>query len=176
MKSSRAFTLIELLVVISIIGVLSSVVLANLSSVRSKARDTQRRLTLKQYQSAMEMYASNNQGNYPAATGYFTNNGFAVVFAPSYISTVTDDPLISSSGKSYIHQRKDAVGGTINTTNCPSLILDSTKWAIYAKLENPSPSEVNMLSQGDSYDQCVNTTLGPSGIVSPAGYNYKVGN
>lgn len=42
-KDNKAFTLIELLVVISIIGVLSSVVLSSLGSVRSKTRDTVRK-------------------------------------------------------------------------------------------------------------------------------------
>jgi len=37
-SSNRAFTLIELLVVISIIGMLSSVILASLSSARDKAK------------------------------------------------------------------------------------------------------------------------------------------
>lgn len=54
------FTLIELLVVISIISLLSSVVLASLSSVRAKARDARRKSDLKQLQLAMNLYLSNH--------------------------------------------------------------------------------------------------------------------
>ncbi len=63
-RLQNAFTLIELLVVISIIGLLSSIVLASLNVARSKARDTQRISDIKQIQSALEMYHLDH-GEYP---------------------------------------------------------------------------------------------------------------
>ena len=54
-NSNRGFTLIELLVVISIIGLLSSVVLASLSAARGKARDSARIQAIKQIQLALEL-------------------------------------------------------------------------------------------------------------------------
>lgn len=65
MKSpKKGFTLIELLVVISIIGLLSSVVLAALNSARAKARDNNRKQSIIQLRNALELYRSEN-GNYP---------------------------------------------------------------------------------------------------------------
>ena len=71
----RAFTLIELLISIAIIGILSSVVLANLQSSRSKARDAQRIATIKQIQTALEVYKVKN-GTYPqtSSDGTIRNN------------------------------------------------------------------------------------------------------
>jgi general secretion pathway protein G len=54
--NAKGFTLIELLVVIAIIGILSSVVLASLSTARAKSRDARRISDLGQIRLALEMY------------------------------------------------------------------------------------------------------------------------
>lgn len=89
-SKSRGFTLIELLVVIAIIGLLASIVLASLNSARVKGRDARRVADLKQIQTALELYASDNNGNYPAAVSSL---------AGTYISTVPTDP----AGGSYTY-------------------------------------------------------------------------
>jgi len=66
---NKGFTLIELLVVISIIGLLASIVLVSVNSAREKARDSKRVAELKQISLAIELYATNNDGNYPSWAG-----------------------------------------------------------------------------------------------------------
>jgi len=63
--SMRGFTLIELLVVISIIGLLSSLVLVSLKSVRGKTRDARRISDMRQIRLALELYFSRHS-QYPA--------------------------------------------------------------------------------------------------------------
>ncbi len=65
--SRKGFTLIELLVVIAIIGILSSVVLASLSTARQKSRDAKRISDLGQVQLALELYFDKVQ-SYPSTT------------------------------------------------------------------------------------------------------------
>lgn len=88
-KKQAGFTLIELLVVIAIIGLLASIVLASLNSARVKGRDARRIGDMKQMQTALELYASDNAGAYPAALSSL---------APTYISTVPSDPGSFSYG------------------------------------------------------------------------------
>ncbi len=64
LHKSRGFTLIELLVVISVIGMLSSIVLASLNSARVKARDAERVQSINQLRNAIELYY-NDTGHYP---------------------------------------------------------------------------------------------------------------
>ncbi len=52
----KGFTLIELLVVVAIIGILTSVVLPNLSGSKAKARDAKKIAEMKNFQQAVEKY------------------------------------------------------------------------------------------------------------------------
>ena len=66
-KLSKGFTLIEMLVVISIIGILATLVAANLNSARARARDAQRKSDLKNISTASRLYY-NDTGKYPQST------------------------------------------------------------------------------------------------------------
>jgi len=67
MKREKSFTLIELLVVIAIIGLLATVVMVSVGSVRAKARDAKRIGDIKELSKAIEMYYLENDG-YPGET------------------------------------------------------------------------------------------------------------
>lgn len=104
-KLNRGFTLVELLIVVAIIGVLSTLLMANFIGVRQKARDAQRKSDIRQIQSALELYRS-DQGSYPASlyTGVCPTSAAFVGGSPSttYMSKVPCDP----SGTTYYNSAK----------------------------------------------------------------------
>jgi prepilin-type N-terminal cleavage/methylation domain-containing protein len=66
--NKKGFTLIELLVVIAIIGLLSTLAVVALGNARTKARDAKRMSDLKQVQTALELYYTDNN-KYPGTSG-----------------------------------------------------------------------------------------------------------
>jgi type II secretion system protein G len=99
-KTALGFTLIELLVVISIIGILATLIAANLNSARSRARDAERKSDLASIQTALRLYYNDN-GRYPASN-YFDSlwgqqwkGGGSTV----YMNTLPKDPLSSQTYK-----------------------------------------------------------------------------
>lgn len=114
----RGFTLIELLVVIAIIALLSAIVLASLNTARAKGRDAERLSDSTELQKALELYASDHNGQYPSTGG--SNNwqsncsgwsgghaltgatGWIPNLAPTYISVLPVDPN-SASPYCYIY-------------------------------------------------------------------------
>lgn len=85
----RGFTLIELLLVVSIIGMLSSIVIASLDNARNKSYDAVRKSDLRQMQVALELYYSDH-GTYPAETwcdssiGSYSDGCFAMIAAAAH--------------------------------------------------------------------------------------------
>jgi len=61
---NSGFTLIELLVVVSLIGVLTTLVMANLNSARQRGRDAERKADLRNIQTGLRLFY-NDKGKYP---------------------------------------------------------------------------------------------------------------
>ncbi len=74
LKARKGFTLIELLVVIAIIGLLSTLAVVALNSARQKGRDASRLTTMKQLQTALELYF-NDRNAYPIQTANLVLGG-----------------------------------------------------------------------------------------------------
>ncbi|MFA6295543.1 MAG: type II secretion system protein [Candidatus Paceibacterota bacterium] len=88
LSRKNGFTLIELLVVISIIGTLSSVVLASLSGTRDKASDTKKVMEVRSMDTAIKLYES-TKGTVPG--NYLRSNGT--------LSDTSLDPTVSKPAK-----------------------------------------------------------------------------
>ncbi len=95
-RKSKGFTLVELLIVISIIGVLTTLLMANFIGVRQRARDAQRKSDLRQIQSAFELYRS-DQGSYPTILLDSPSPIKSPDGSATYMQKVPKDP----SGSSY---------------------------------------------------------------------------
>lgn len=140
----QGFTLIELLVVIAIIGLLSTLAVVALGSARVKARDSKRLSDLKQLQTALELYYT-DQNAYP--TGSAINLGD------------TDHACLNASGwqtvgcaNAYMGQVPTDPSGTAATPKYYTYTTASSSYSVAATLEGT----VNNLSAGIS--------LTPAGI------------
>lgn len=95
-QAHRGFTLVELIVVIAIIGVLSSSVLALLSSAQREAKDKRRISDLQQLQRALELYSVDYQGFPKESEGAngntATNEIFRALIKP-YLQGTALDPI-----------------------------------------------------------------------------------
>lgn len=106
----KGFTLVELLVVVSLIGVLATLVLANLNAARERGRDAVRKSDLRNIQTALRLYY-NDIGRYPAGTSTMTACGAGASptacaygsiwtrLGTTYMGILPDDPLSAQDYK-----------------------------------------------------------------------------
>lgn len=119
--NKKGFTLIELLVVIAIIGLLSTLAVVALGSAREKARDSKRLSDLKQVQTALELFYTDNNG-YPTSTvtlgstsaACLNSSGFTTAgCANPYMGQVPADP---APGQSYSYSASSSESYSITAT------------------------------------------------------------
>jgi type IV pilus assembly protein PilA len=94
-EDEKGFTLIELLVVILIIGILAAIAIPTFLNQKSKANDASAESLARNAATAMETYATNNNGSYSNSTAAALNS-----IAPA-LNTVTTNGqayLSSSTG------------------------------------------------------------------------------
>jgi prepilin-type N-terminal cleavage/methylation domain-containing protein len=136
------FTLIELLVVISIIGVLATLLLANVSGVRERGRDAQRKSDINQIQKALEIYkASLSAPAYPA-TGFAAlattvENSSAMQKVPHDPKCGWDGASCTSSWPDYLFIKPSADGDS-----------DTLTYDLVACLENKSDASKDLDQTG----------------------------
>lgn len=135
MKNKKGFTLVELLVVVAIIGLLSTLAVVALGSARQKARDAKRVSDIKQIQTALELYFS-DQNTYPVVAAAVTlgdathltlssTNAFAAAAAgTTYMGLVPSNP--TPNGTAYTYTSLTAAGAACTSSPCPNYSVTFT--------------------------------------------------
>lgn len=98
LKNKKGFTLIEILIVIVIIGILATLSVVALGTIRAKARDAQRLGDMKQIGTVLEAYRMDESG-YPT----MITSGNSLIGPTSgltYMKKIPSDPL---PGQSYVY-------------------------------------------------------------------------
>ncbi len=108
-RGEGGFTLVELLVVMLILGLLAAIAIPSFFNQRDKARDADAKSSARTAQTAMETYATDNQGSYADSTGA----GFTTIEA----ALLTIEPTLADA--------PNPVDVTVNNAGDYSLEVDS---------------------------------------------------
>ena len=147
-SARRAFTLIELLVVIAIIAILAAILFPVFAQAREKARQTSCLSNLKQLGLGFMMYASDNDGNFPAP---ITNLGSGKGAIPP--TWVTGDPKaiagasFTDSGGIFPYIKQRGNGGTSNVYACADAVHGNAAQSGVAPSYSSPPGQNYMMNQ-----------------------------
>ena len=134
--NKQGFTLIELLVVIAIIGLLSTLAVVSLNNAREKSRDAKRVSDIKQVQTALELYYTDNNG-YPltAASGSSISDSNATYMGTFPTAPTPVDGTCVAGGNTYTY-----LVGANSTTYTIAYCLGGTTGGLTAGPRTATPS------------------------------------
>jgi prepilin-type N-terminal cleavage/methylation domain-containing protein len=130
----RGFTLIELLLVVAIIGILTTIIIGNLTGAKSAGRDARRVSDIKQIQLALKIYYT-DKGFYPATLSVLVTDG--------YLPIEPKDPIDSSTAYKYAAYN---AGGSPNCNSNKAI-----RYHLGAAMESNSSTNRLLLEDND-YD------------------------
>lgn len=92
MKKENGFTLIELLIVITIIGILMTLIMPNLSAAQDKAKEASVKSVMHTLQLALESY-NIDEGTYPAGNKLTVEDLYLLLAENNYLKTLPKNPF-----------------------------------------------------------------------------------
>lgn len=156
MQTKKAFSLVELLIVIAIIGILSSVVIINISNSKIKARDAKRKGDLNQiglaflnYHSVTDNYSIPGTGSQGLGEGWFSfQDGIAGGYPKSMAKGLIDAGYLSSTpidpGLSDANAKTNGYYRQYMKYDCfkdPPTNSIKNGFAVFARLEKPTTKD-----------------------------------
>src|SRR5688572_10301695 len=140
-RGEGGFTLVELLVVMLILGLLAAIAIPSFFNQRDKARDADAKADARTAQTAMETYATDNQGAYTGAT---------VVLLRGIETTLNDASLTV-----------DVTGTTVDLDGTGSGTAVATDYIVRATSSTGNAFTIARASNGQTGLVC--TTAGDAG-------------
>jgi prepilin-type N-terminal cleavage/methylation domain-containing protein len=95
-SKKKGFSLVELLIVIAIIGIITTVVLANVARAKANSRDGKRITDISQLQLALALYLDKNE-QYPIGNSIATLS--ALIAPDKFVDKIATDPINDSLHK-----------------------------------------------------------------------------
>ncbi|MFA6963457.1 MAG: type II secretion system protein [Patescibacteria group bacterium] len=175
---NRAFTLIELLVVVAIIGILTTVVVVNLTTAQKKARDAKRVSDIQEINKAvqLEAMARGSSSYYDSACANTSwtvkEQNFKKILVPAYLPTMPVDPVVrydTRKDPNHAYNVQYVYYTGVQGLDCAVPTYLATTYYLWTGLDTPNSNLAN--SSGVPGATTILTNLKGSGAVDSTVWN-----